>query len=91
MSRIQKFGRRNAAPAVQPEERRARTRARRDRVEAEAELISDDAESGLPPRRKKHPSNKQQTARLYYQALFLLFIILIVGLFLFGKRTIAPS
>ncbi|MWC28434.1 hypothetical protein [Paenibacillus sp. MMS18-CY102] len=91
MSRIQKFGRRNEASGRQ-EVRSRGTRSRED-GQPDTDRLDDgtDIESGLPPRRKKHPSNKQQTARLYYQALFLIFIILIVGLFLFGKRTVTPS
>jgi len=52
---------------------------------------AEDDIKGLPPRRKKHPSNKQQTAQWFYNVLFLLFLILIVVLFLFGKRSIAES
>lgn len=48
---------------------------------------SPDTGSGrLPSRRMKHPSNKQQTTKFFYQALLLLFVFLAAGLFMFGKK-----
>ncbi|ALS27733.1 hypothetical protein ABEV74_02485 [Paenibacillus cisolokensis] len=41
-------------------------------------------EGGLPPRRTKHPSNKQQMAKWFYNTLFVLFLILVAGLIWWG-------
>ncbi|GFN30612.1 hypothetical protein PCURB6_08720 [Paenibacillus curdlanolyticus] len=76
MSRMAKFGTRNAAKV--------------SNTEPVEELEYND-EKGLPPRRVKHPSNKQQTAQWFYNSLFLLFLFLIVILFLFGKNSITAS
>jgi len=40
----------------------------------------------LPPRRVKHPSNKQQMANWFYNSLIALFIALVCGLFYVGSR-----
>jgi hypothetical protein len=40
----------------------------------------------LPPRRVKHPSNKQQMTNAFYNLLIVLFVILVAGLFFFGRQ-----
>lgn len=44
------------------------------------------AEHALPPRRKAHPSNKLQTARLFYHVLVVCFLLLMAGLIVWGVR-----
>lgn len=73
MSRMAKYG-----------SRRARTSM--EQQQANADQYTEDEESGLPPRRKTHPSNKQQTTQIFYNALIFIFLILIVTLFWFGKQ-----
>ena len=41
----------------------------------------------LPPRKVIHPSEKNRWTRVFYQTLFWLFILLVVGLTLWGIRT----
>ncbi|WP_313997751.1 hypothetical protein [uncultured Paenibacillus sp.] len=42
--------------------------------------------ANLPPRRMKHPSNKQQMAKWFYNTLIFLFLVLASVLFLFGRE-----
>jgi len=45
----------------------------------------------LPPRQKKFPSSKQKLTKIYYNVLFVLFIILIAFLFWYGKQYTASQ
>ncbi|PWW05581.1 hypothetical protein DFQ01_104141 [Paenibacillus cellulosilyticus] len=78
MSRMEKYG-----------SRRARANLRQQEPNEETHIEED--ENGLPPRRKQHPSNKQQTAQIFYNALIFILMILIVTLFWFGKQSNSPS
>lgn len=40
----------------------------------------------LPPRTKKHISTKQKMSRIYYNLIFIFFIILVAALFMYGYR-----
>jgi hypothetical protein len=59
--------------------------------EAREESYTGEEANGLPPRRQIHPSNKHQTAQLFYNALIFIFLILIVALFWFGKQSYQTS
>jgi hypothetical protein len=67
------------------QERHAPRRARRRRDAAE-QVNTGGISDKLPPRRVKHPSNKQQMTTWFYNALIVLFILLVSGLFYFGKQ-----
>lgn len=47
----------------------------------------DDHEHYLPPRTAIHPSEKGKWTKVFYQTLFWLFLMLIVGLTIWGIRT----
>jgi len=49
-------------------------------------LDSEDEETKLPARSKKHPSSKNKLSRLYYNLLFILFVALVVFLFWYGNK-----
>ena len=40
----------------------------------------------LPSRRVKHPSNKYQTVKWFYNTLIVLFLLLMAALFWFGRQ-----
>jgi len=40
----------------------------------------------LPSRRQKHPSNRLKIAKWYYRLLLALFLILVIGLVLWGRK-----
>ncbi|RAP76417.1 hypothetical protein [Paenibacillus montanisoli] len=72
MSRVKKFGSRKYVGAQAA------------RARSETAAASEDAP--LTSRRFKHPSNKQQMANLFYLVLIFLFLLLMVGLLLWGKQ-----
>ncbi len=45
-----------------------------------------EAEGLLPPRSMLFPSNKKRITKIFYNALFLLFVILVIGLIYWGVR-----
>ncbi len=45
-----------------------------------------EAEGLLPPRSSLFPSNKKRLTQLFYNALFLLFVSLVIGLIYWGMR-----
>lgn len=53
-----------------------------DKAPGEGQLVS---------RRKKHPSNKQKMAKLYYNLLFVLFLCLVAALFYWGNEYMASN
>ncbi|MUT65513.1 hypothetical protein [Paenibacillus sp. NEAU-GSW1] len=74
MSRVQKFG---------------ESRRRRQHEQAASPPGIDNAsnaEAQLPPRRKKFPSNAQKVTKWYYNVLFILFVVLVAGLFWYGFK-----
>jgi hypothetical protein len=75
MSRVQKFGNRNI-------------KAGAGKAEYEAAAAGEwlDAPQKLPSRRHKHPSNKQQMTKWFYRLLILLFLALLIGLLMWGRR-----
>ncbi|NIK21081.1 hypothetical protein [Paenibacillus lupini] len=74
MSRVEKFG----SSRGKGHQEQAAGLAPRNATDTNAEA--------LPPRRKKHPSNVQKVTKWYYNALFLLFVCLVAGLFWYGIR-----
>ena len=42
----------------------------------------------LPPRSKVHPSNKMKMIRIFYNALLILFLLLTVGLVVWGVHSV---
>jgi ferric-dicitrate binding protein FerR (iron transport regulator) len=81
MSRVQKFGRKKGSEQdVSLDESAAA-------LEAEWGLEPSGKEAKpLPPRRRTHPSNKQQMTRWFYRLLIVLFLALLVGLLWWGGR-----
>lgn len=55
-----------------------------DEQELETNMSVDD--STLPPRRDIFPSKKPTLTRLFYNTLFVLFLILVVGLTVWGSK-----
>ncbi|MBP3964436.1 hypothetical protein [Paenibacillus lignilyticus] len=76
MSRVQKFGSRKSSSAI----------AAKKQAEQAASEVAAGSEVPFPSRRKTHPSNKQQMAGLFYKILIFLFVLLLVGLLLWGKQ-----
>ncbi|GGF87686.1 hypothetical protein [Paenibacillus abyssi] len=75
MSRTEKFKNRNKTPAS--------LKSRREKSERSVE---DQQDVTIPSRRIKHPSNKQQMTKLFYNFLIVLFVSLVVGLLLYGQN-----
>ncbi|REE94243.1 hypothetical protein A8990_10134 [Paenibacillus taihuensis] len=76
MSRVEKFGRRNAVPET------ARTKEKKGRKSFQA----DSENEKLPSRRDIHPSNKQQMTKWFFRILIFLFLLLMVGLLMWGRQ-----
>lgn len=70
-----------------PQEDSMTSLSRRSRRKPEQPPGSAEAEgTALPSRRKKHPSNKVQTVRWFYNTLIILFLLLMAGLLWFGRE-----
>jgi hypothetical protein len=52
----------------------------------EDELIATLDDSTLPPRRDIFPSKKPKLTRLFYNTLFVMFLILVIGLTVWGAK-----
>jgi len=72
----------NKDPMTRSPQGRSRRR-KPNAADAKPSAVSDKT---LPPRRVKHPSNKQQMASWFYNTLIVLFLVLAAGLFFFGKQ-----
>jgi hypothetical protein len=80
MSRVQKFGsRRQRSRTADKSFNRDGRKAILDQTEFAAEI-------GLPSRRVKHPSNKAKMTKWFYRALISLFLLLLIGLLMWGRR-----
>ncbi|MFD2115992.1 hypothetical protein ACFSTH_04500 [Paenibacillus yanchengensis] len=71
MSRKEKFSRANR-----------KKRIKKQFIEAATSAIETTEE--MPARSKKHPSSKQQMTKLFYNTLFVLFVLLVIVLFWYG-------
>ncbi|MCQ6558067.1 hypothetical protein [Paenibacillus mendelii] len=72
MSRMEKFGSRRA------------TAAPRDQTKLDSRNGLSDGE--LPSRRIKHPSNKKQMTQWLYRAQIVIYLMLVIGLLMWGKK-----
>ncbi|AJY77199.1 hypothetical protein [Paenibacillus beijingensis] len=70
MSRMEKFGSRAAGRKAQSKEPRR----------------AQDDEERLPPRRQKHPSSRQKFSKWFYNSLFILFVLLVAALLMWGRN-----
>lgn len=74
MSRVEKFG-------------GSKGKLQQDKAAVPPDIETDtNAEAPLPPRRKKFPSSAQKINKVYYNLLFVLFVILVAGLFWYGTK-----
>jgi hypothetical protein len=80
MSRIKKFGRKYASDSDGPADESAAA------LEAEWGLELGEQAEPLPPRRSTHPSNKQQMTTWFNRLLIVLFVMLLIGLLLWGRH-----
>ncbi|AZN40691.1 hypothetical protein [Paenibacillus albus] len=76
MSRVEKFGRRNAVPAE--------SRSKNKNKKASKHYVEDNNE--LPSRREAHPSNKQQMTKWFFRLVIGLFVLLMIGLLIWGRQ-----
>ncbi|UVI32360.1 hypothetical protein [Paenibacillus spongiae] len=74
MSRIEKFGRRRQADASAAKNSR------------QSDVRDGLAEGGLPSRRIIHPSNKKQMTQWLYRVQIFIYLLLVIGLLMWGKR-----
>ncbi|WP_219836503.1 hypothetical protein [Paenibacillus sp. R14(2021)] len=80
MSRVKKFGRKYRSKSAEETDDSAAA------LEAEWGLELDDQAEPLPARRTTHPSNKQQMTTWFYRLLIVLFILLLIGLLMWGRH-----
>jgi hypothetical protein len=55
-------------------------------VEPETELFASPEDNTLPPRKDIFPSKKPKLTRIFYNTLFVLFLILVIGLTVWGAK-----
>ncbi|SEN23724.1 hypothetical protein [Paenibacillus sp. OV219] len=77
MSRVEKFGRRNAVPEQARSKNKKATKQR---------AVNEQENKELSSRREAHPSNKQQMTKWFFRFVIGLFVLLMIGLLLWGRQ-----
>ncbi|MEK8127435.1 hypothetical protein WMW72_05855 [Paenibacillus filicis] len=58
-----------------------------DKTEA---ALSEESDTYLPPRRSVHPTERERWLRIFYRSLLWIFILLVIGLLLWGWKRLNP-